>query len=183
MKVLRNCVRDVKNVRIGDQIPICLAEFGDFTATAQLIEGNRVLFLFDECVDERAMNKTWTNKGGANKSALYKWFKDVLLPAFPDEIRDRVQDLRLPTYGMMFGHDEFYKNFEEDTDEQLPLMKIRKNRIADFNNEWTWCWLENATKQEFSSECFAFVGSIGDANFSNASYSNGVRPHFWLVME
>ncbi len=183
MKVLRNYEKDVKKVLVGDQIQISLAEFGDFTATAQLVEGNRVLFLFDECVDKRAMNKTWTNKGGANKSALYKWFKDVLLPAFPDEIRDRVQDLRLPTYGMMFGHDDFYENFEEDTDEQLPLMKIRKNRIADFNNEWTWCWLENATKQEFSSECFAGVDYYGRAGYTYAAFSRGVRPRFWLVME
>lgn len=183
MKILRNCEKDVKKVQMGDQIQISLAEFGDFTATAQRVEGNRVLFLFDECVAKRAMNKTWTNKGGANKSALYKWFKDVLLPAFPDEIRDRVHDLRLPTYGMMFGHDDFYEKFEEDTDEQLPLMKIRKNRIADFNNEWTWCWLENATKQEVSSEYFAHVDYSGYASIINASSSGGVRPRFWLVME
>ncbi len=183
MKVLRNYEKDVKKIQMGDKIQISLPEFGDFTATAQKIEGNHVLFLFDECVAERAMNKTWTNKGGANKSSLYKWFKDVLLPAFPDEIRDRIQDLRLPTYGMMFGHDDFYKNFEEDTDEQLPLMKIRKNRIADFDNQWTWCWLENATKQEVSSEYFALVDYYGDAYYDYASCSCGVRPCFWLVME
>lgn len=183
MKVLRNYEKDVKKVRIGDQIQISLAEFGNFTATAQLVKGNRTLFLFDECIDRRAMNKTLTNKGGAKKSVLYKWFKDVLLPAFPDEIRDRVQDLRLPTYGMMFGHDDFYKNFEDDTDEQLPLMKIRKNRIADFNNRWTWCWLENATKQKVSSGCFACVGGGGGAYCGDASDSRGVRPAFWLVMD
>lgn len=183
MKVLRNYEKNVKKILVGDQIQVSLAEFGDFTATAQLVEGNRALFLFDECVDRQAMNKTRTNKGGAKKSALYKWFKDVLLPAFPDELRDQVQDLRLPTYGMMFGHDDFYKNFEEDTDEQLPLMKIRKNRIADSNNKWMWYWLENATKQKVSSGFFAGVDSIGSADWYAASSSGGVRPCFWLVIK
>jgi hypothetical protein len=37
MKVLRNREVEVKNIRIGDQIVIPLAEFGEFTAIAQKI--------------------------------------------------------------------------------------------------------------------------------------------------
>jgi hypothetical protein len=64
MKVLRNREVEVKNIRIGDQIVIPLAEFGEFTATAQKITDKGTLFLFDDCVAKQPMNKKCTNKGG-----------------------------------------------------------------------------------------------------------------------
>ena len=50
MKVLRMREIEVKNYRIGDQIVIPLAEFGEFTATAQKITDKGTLFLFDDCL-------------------------------------------------------------------------------------------------------------------------------------
>ena len=72
---------------------------------------------------------------------------------------------------------------EPDTDEQLPLMTERKNRVAYFKNDSSWGWLRNATKEEVSSAYFAFVSSLGYADCSYASASLGVRPEFWLVKQ
>ena len=71
--------------------------------------------------------------------------------------------------------------FEPDTDEQLPLMGKRKNRVAYLNNEWEWGWLRNAMKKEYSSATIALVHGRGGPVYYDASLSGGVRPEFWLV--
>lgn len=75
------------------------------------------------------------------------------------------------------------QNLEPDIDEQLPLMKDCKNRIACFEDQLAWGWLRNATKEEFSSASFALVGDLGTASSGGASNSLGVRPEFWLVKQ
>lgn len=175
-------VQDIQKIQVGDQIVIPLAEFGEFTATAQKITDKGVLFMFDDCVAEQQMNNDWTNKGGYAKSRMKKWIDTVLLSAFPEELQGRIQDLALPTYGMMFGHDDWYERaIEPDNDEQLPLMAKRKNRIADFNDDYEWYWLQNATKKDYSAADFALVNYDGHASYYYASDSGGVRPVFWLV--
>ena len=185
MKVMRKQeleVQDIQKIQVGDQIVIPLAEFGEFTATAQKITDKGVLFMFDDCVAEQQMNKQWTNKGGYAKTYMKKWIETVLLSAFPEELQGRIQDLALPTYGMIFGHDDWYERaIEPDNDEQLPLMAKRKNRIADFNDDYEWYWLQNATKEDYSAALFAYVGNDGATNYDDASGSCGVRPVFWLV--
>ena len=185
MKVLRKQeveVQDIQKIQVGDQIVVPLAEFGDFTATAQKITDKGILFMFDDCVAEQPMNDDWTNKGGYAKSKLKKWMDTVLMSAFPEELQERIQDLTLPTYGQMFGHDDWYERaIEPDDDEQLPLMAKRKNRVADFNDDYEWYWLQNATKKDYSAVYFAYVNGNGPAHCSDASASYGVRPVFWLV--
>ena len=182
MKVIRKQELDVTEIQMGDQIVIPLAEFGEFTATAQKITEKGVLFMFDDCVAEQQMNKQWTNKGGYAKSYMKKWIDTVLMNAFPEELQGQIQDLALPTYGMIFGHDGWYERaIEPDNDEQLPLMAKRKNRVADFNDDYEWYWLQNATKEDFSAAYFAYVHYHGTATCSPASNSLGVRPVFWLV--
>lgn len=182
MKVLRMREIEVKNYRIGDQIVIPLAGFGEFTATAQKITDKGTLFLFDDCVAKQPMNKKLTNKGGFKKSNLKKWIDNVLLPAFPDNLRSRIENLTIPTYGQIFGHDDFYNDeIELDNDEQFPLMIKRKNRIADFENDYEWYWLQNATKKELSAAIFAHVTDDGNTGYYGASNSLGVRPVFLLV--
>ena len=182
MKVLRNREVEVKNIRIGDQIVIPLAEFGEFTATAQKITDKGTLFLFDDCVAKQPMNKKSTNKGGFEKSDLKKWIDDILLPAFPNNLRSRIENLTIPTYGQIFGHDDWYNDIiEPDNDEQFPLMTKRKNRIADFENEYEWYWLQNATNNKLHAAYFADVTGGGYAGYDNASGSYGVRPVFLLV--
>lgn len=185
MKVIRKQeleVQDIQKIQIGDQIVIPLAEFGEFTVTAQKITDKGVLFMFDDCVAEQQMNKQWTNKGGYAKSYMKKWIDTVLLNAFPEELQGRIKDLALPTYGMLFGHDDWYERaIEPDNDEQLPLMAKHKNRIADFNDDYEWYWLQNATKKDYSAAGFAGVGTYGGTTYDGASGSYGVRPVFWLV--
>ena len=182
MKVLRNREVEVKNIRIGDQIIIPLAEFGEFTATAQKITDKGTLFLFDDCVAKQPMNKKLTNKGGFEKSNLKRWIDVILLPAFPDNLRSRIENLTIPTYGQIFGHDDWYNNLiEPDNDERFPLMTKRKNRIANFEYDYEWYWLQNATKRELSAASFAFVYYDGGPGYDYASYSYGVRPVFLLI--
>ncbi len=183
IKVSRRQELKTREVMVGDQILVSLAEIGDFTATAHKITDKGVLFIFDEYVTSRPMNSQLTNKGGYEESDLKKWIDTVLLAAFPEELKSRIDNLSIPTVGELFGHDDEWDNehFELDEDEQLPLMKERKNRVAYLNNEWEWGWLRNAVKREFSSASFARVGSIGGANYVGASGSLGVRPEFWVV--
>ena len=182
MKVLKKQELETSSIQVGDQIIIQLTGFGEFTATAQKITDKGTLFLFDDCVAEQPMNTKWTNKGGYEKSDLYKWINDVLSAAFPEDLINRIDNLTIPTYGQIFGHDNWYNDvMEPDDDEQLPLMKKRKNRIADFNDYYEWYWLKNATKKEVSWSYFAYANADGFAAYTAASYSIGVRPAFWLV--
>ena len=185
MKVLRKQEIDTANIQVGDQMVIPLAELGAFTVTAHKVTDEGVMFIFDDYVTRRPMNNRNTNKGGFEKSDLKKWMDTVLYMAFPEELRDKIYGLTLPTVGQIVGHEDEWdnKNLEPDTNEQLPLMKKCKNRIACFEDQLAWGWLRNATKEEFSSAYFAGVGNYGYTNYYNASYSYGVRPEFWLVKQ
>lgn len=184
MKVLRKQEIDTANIQVGDQMVIPLAELGEFTATAHKVTDEGVMFIFDDHVTRRPMNNRDTNKGGFEKSDLKKWMDTVLFMAFPEELRDKIYGLTLPTVGQIVGHEDEWdnKNLEPDIDEQLPLMKDCKNRIACFEDQLAWGWLRNATKEEFSSACFADVDGNGNTYYG-ASYSLGVRPEFWLVKQ
>lgn len=185
MKVLRKQEIDTANIQVGDQTVIPLAELGEFTATAHKVTDEGIMFIFDEYVTCRPMNNRSTNKGGFEKSDLKKWMDTVLLMAFPEELRDKIYGLTLPTVGQIVGHEDEWdnKNLESDSDEQLPLMKECKNRIACFEDQLTWGWLRNATKEEFSSAFFAYVHYDGGTDYRAASASGGVRPEFWLVKQ
>lgn len=185
MKALRKQKIETANIQVGDQMVIPLAELGEFTATAHKVTDEGVMFIFDEYVTRRPMNNCSTNKGGFEKSDLKKWMDTVLFMAFPEELRDKIYGLTIPTVGQIVGHEDEWdnKNLEPDSDEQLPLMKECKNRIACFEDQLTWGWLRNATKEEFSSAYFALVDGNGNTNCIYASHSYGVRPEFWLVKQ
>ena len=97
MAVLRMIQMETENVQIGDKILVPLTGFGEFFATAHKITNEGVLFVFDDYVTVRPMNKTNTNKGGFENSDLKKWMDTVLLEAFPDQLRDRISKLTIPT--------------------------------------------------------------------------------------
>ena len=185
MKVLRKQEIETANIQVGDQIVIPLAELGEFTATAHKVTDEGVMFIFDKYVTCRPMNNQSTNKGGFEKSDLKKWMDTVLLMAFPEELCDKIYGLTIPTVGQIVGHEDEWdnKNLEPDSDEQLPLMKECKNRIACFEDQLTWGWLRNTTKEEFSSADFARVSPCGATTCGRAAYSFGVRPEFWLVKQ
>lgn len=171
------------DIEVGDQITIALDGFGEFTATAHKVIGNDVMFIFDDYVAKRPMNANRTNNGGFEKSDLKRWLDTELLKAFPIGIRSRIKNLTIPSIGELTGWEDEWdkKHFEPDGDEQLPLMKKRRNRVAYFDNEPAWGWLRNATVNGFSSVYFACVSTYGYAAYGGASNSRGVRPEFWLV--
>lgn len=187
MKVKRIIETETKVFMVCDKISIDLQGYGAFTATAHEVTENGTLFIFDDCVCERRMNATDTNEGGFVKSELCSWMNTELLRAFPDDIRSRmVADengnyLTVPTHGQIFGKDyddEWDQaNIDIDQRERLPLMKDRRNRIADIDGKWTWYWLQNVIR---SSPHFAGVLSGGAANYGGASDVGGVRPVFLL---
>lgn len=57
----------------------------------------------------------------------------------------------------LFGGDKWNRRLKADGDEQLPLMKQRRNRVAYYKNDCEFGWLRNATKKEFSAAAFAYV--------------------------
>lgn len=101
---------------------------------------------------------------------------------FPAVLKQGMTGLSIPTLGEICGWDyEWDRNhIDADGDEQLPLMKQRRNRVAYYKNKCECGWFRNATKKEFSSARFSGVGYIGDSNCGIASDSSGVRPEFWL---
>lgn len=181
MKVTRKVTFKTNEVCVGDQMTVKLCGFGKFTATAQKVTDKAGLFLFDEAIARHPMNGSRTNAGDFEKSDMERWLHDTVLLAFPTKLRYKVIDITLPTYGEIFGHDNFYENFEPDEDEQFELMKRRGNRVCDFENDWCGWWLRNATKHCVSSAHFASVYSYGSADYGSASNSLGVRPEFWLI--
>lgn len=172
---------DVKDICVGDQITFELADLGSFTATAQKITKSGVWFLFNNAVCRKPMNDVRSNEGGYKKSKLKKWIDTELKSAFPKDMQKHIKKLGIPSYGKIFGHDDFYDNFMPDKDEQYPLMKDVKNRIAIFEDDMCWYWLSNATKSNVSSAAFASVLSYGRAGHNYAYYCYGVRPEFLLV--
>lgn len=175
---------DLSSLTVGDKITVDLKDFGEFEATVQEVTDKSVLFIFDDYITERPMNENSMNAGGYEESDLKKWIDNDLFDKFPVELKARLTDLTLPTVGQVFGWDDEWarEHFEPDGDEQLPLMKLRKNRVAYLNNEFEWGWLRNAMKKEYSTN-FAAVYSNGHADYSHASFSYGVRPAFRLVKE
>ena len=184
MKVMRNVVIKTNEFCVGDQINVKVRGMGKFTATVhKIFDNGEVLFMFDQCVARRQMNPTNTNEGGFKNSELSKWLRNEFMPKLPGKITSRIVDIGLPSYGMLFGHeDQYYKDaIMPDNDEQLELMKIRRNRVADYEDEENgcgWYWLSNATKKEWSSTYFALCLHHGIAFSSTASFSAGVRPYF-----
>lgn len=122
------------------------------------------------------MNEGDTNKGGFADSFLNRRLYYELKPELPEFITRRLIKLSVPTYGMIFGHDEFYDKFEPDSDDQLPCMKVCKNRIATLEDDTRWYWLWNATKKDVSATCFARVHDGGYAHYDIAGDVGGVRP-------
>ena len=170
---------------LGDQISIKLPKYGEFTATAEKTEENRVLFIFDQIVTLRHMNSIDTNVGGFKETALYHWLQDELLPLFPEDLKKYINELTIPTIGQIVGHTDKWDNehMESDEDEQLPLMRDVRHRIAALDNKIIYYWLQNASKSSWTAAIFALVIGNGVTYCSNASNSFGVRPAFWLGMK
>ena len=170
------------DIKVGDKLMVPLGKLGNFTATVQKVMNDKVLFIFDDYVAKRPMNEDGGNAGGYSQSDLKKWIDTELYNMFPAVLKQRMTGLSIPTLGEICGWgDEWDRNrVEADGDEQLPLMKQRRNRVAYYKNDCEWGWLRNATKKKFSSAGFIFVNIYGNVDYYGASTPRGVRPEFWL---
>lgn len=176
MKVIRPTALETDSFRVGDKIEVPL-RLHTFTATCQEVKDGKALFFFDDVVDERPMNKRSTNEGGFEKSDLKAWIDKWVQPALQNIFGDRLQEVTIPTVEQVFGPDDRY---EDLGGEQLPLQKIRQNRVCSTaEGDWCWYWLQN--KRESSSAYFAGVYGNGNCGYNNASGSYGVRPAFALT--
>lgn len=134
-----------------------------------------------DCLNKlRQMNKDDSNSGGFNNSDLCWYLNTEFLYTIPDKLRDCTEAVRIPCVEEVFGRDD---NFEDVniTQNQLELMKARRNRIAFRgcdSDEWCWYWLMN--KKRNSAADFANVYGYGNVNYYNASVAGGVRPVFLL---
>lgn len=170
------------DIKVGDKLMVPLGKLGNFTATVQKVTNDKALFIFDDYVTKRPMNKDGGNAGGYSQSDLKKWIDTELYKMFPEAFRKRMRGLTIPTVGEIYGWGDAWDSthFEHDDYDQLPLMKQRRNRVAYYKNECECGWLRNATKKEFFSAGFVNAGYSGDTNYELASNSLGVRPEFWL---
>ena len=175
MKVKRRIELETEDFCIGDRIVIKLKNYEsvNVTATAQKVTKDGTLFLFDNAIVRMAMNSMIRSS----------WLNNMLLPLFPKKLQENISYITIPTYGQIFGHDDFYKNFEPDDDEQFELMKRRGNRVCYFEGDQCSWWLRNQTKKEVSSAVFAGVYCDGGPNCNLASHSVGIRPVFLLRKE
>lgn len=185
MKVLRQVKMNVEHFEVGDQITVKVKGYGKYTVTVHKVMGDKALVIFDHCITDRPMNENGSNDGGFTASDLCKWLNGEFLNALPDKIRSRIVSdeehggvmMRVPTRGEMFGQNDASEYYEPDGDEQLTLMKDRKNRVCvSPDDEYVWYWLMN-TRRDTAAH-FAYVDNSGHAGCGNASYSIGVRPAF-----
>ena len=178
MLIMRKIPLDVpvKELTVGDEILIHTKSFGSQILDVVRDDERGLLLMFEDCIMESAMNEGDTNKGGFADSFLNRRLYYKLKPELPEFITRRLIELSVPTYGMIFGHDEFYDKFEPDSDDQLPCMKVCKNRIVTLEDDTRWYWLRNATKKDVSASLFAFVSHGGLAHCYDAGFVAGVRP-------
>ena len=102
---------------------------------------------------------------------------------FPKALRKHMTGLTIPTLGEICGWGDNWdkEHIEPDSDEQLPLMKQRRSRVAYYNNECSSGWLRNAMKKEFSSAGFAYVNHMAiRASAALRTLVEFVRNSGWL---
>ena len=179
MRVNREVRIKTKHRKVGDRIRVKLPK-GRHMATAIRDEGDGMLFLLDEYLDEaRQMNSRNSTDGGYDESKMRKFLRE-LTEAFPEKLRKRMAAfengdlLRLLTITEMCGVD---KNFNR-CEGQIEWMKDNRRRIACRKGKEYECgW----TSTVVSGASFALVDGAGLANCNHASLPLGVRPAFKIL--
>lgn len=182
MKVTRTHEVETDTFKIGDQISFHLKDFGDFTATAQLVTNKGAYFLFDSIVDIRCMNEERTNEGGFAASDLKKWLDTVLLDSFPKDIRSRIKEITIPSLGQMFTPTPetscVWDEYDSYDDIEFPFTDnktaIKKYQHKPFGNYW----LRNAhLPDEYLNDGFLWYDSLTQLlDYSDADEEQGVVP-------
>lgn len=183
MVVYKKCKMMVhpRDIKVGDQIEVPLDGIGTFMATAHQITDEGILFMFDDCIGRKPINSNGKNEGGFEESELAEWMQTTLYDAFPEELKKKLIYISLPSYGQIYGHDEWYKGeIDPDADEQLPLMKMKKNRVFACEDYVGWYWLRNTSKKKYHPDCFVIVCGDDVADYVCPIYFGGIRPVFLI---
>ena len=185
MKIRRNVEIETDKFKIGDVISFKLKNREKVQAMAVDQKDGKTVFCFVDCLhQEYPMNQTDTTEGRYEKSILRKILNRDIIYLFPDEIKEKMIPfengdlLKIPSEVEIFGKNEFAKEPEEGAKQWEP-MKDRRNRIAWQGSKtgiFEWYWLRDVV----SASGFAYVGSGGNANYTYASYSLGIRPAFQI---
>lgn len=196
MKVERNMTIDTELFELGDIISFTLTTGENVKAKAIRETPNGMLFITVDCLkDEHPMFKTPSRMEDMEisyfNSDLRHTLNGEIFDTFPEEIKSRMVGmrigntnffdmLRIPTKCEIFGKNPYGKDKPVSV-RRFYYMDNRRERIAFKGSEtgtWEWYWLQN--KVEDSASNFAFVDHYGDASYSGASNSIGVRPVFLL---
>lgn len=191
MLVKRTMKVDVELFEVGDIIKFKLTDGEKVQAMAVKQTPEGMLFVLVDCLaKEYPMFNDIDDMDEEDisyaTSDLRKALNGEILDRFPKEIKDRMvavnaegDMLRIPTECEIFG-ENVYGQEESKLTKRWKPMKKKRNRIAFQGKEgaWEWYWLMNRHKDYASF--FADVASDGNATYSNASPSLGVRPVFLL---
>lgn len=179
MEVLRRVCMNTNQFEIGDRIKV---KFKDETHMASAIkrEVDGMLFVLDECLDERKpMNVNGSNEGGYDKSDLRKYLQQKAME-LPEDFRNKLVPFE---NGDIFRLIRLAELTGENTEwdkvcEPLEFFKDGKHRIAYCKeiDDWSWYWLEDTIVT--NSAYFASCGGNGVSCNNVASFSDGVRPLF-----
>ena len=191
MLVKRTMKVDVELFEVGDIIKFKLTDGEKVQAMAVKQTPEGMLFVLVDCLaKEYPMFNDIDDMDEADisyaTSDLRKALNGEILDRFPKEIKDRMvavnaegDMLRIPTECEIFG-ENVYGQEESKLTKRWKPMKKKRNRIAFQGKEgaWEWYWLMNRHKNYASH--FAAVPCYGNALYTNASSSRGVRPVFLL---
>ncbi len=160
-----------ENFNIGDKISVDLAGIGEATATAVKKEDGGTLFVFDGTIGDSTMD------GMDN-------FLSSLATKFPQPLQDRLREIRLLDASEVFSDCDDPEEWEwllqhtkvKMENPQIPYFRSVEHREVDYslNTARAYWWLRSVATPSY----FAYVGYDGDANFTFASGSIGVRPAF-----
>jgi hypothetical protein len=164
---------------IGDRIKV-IFEGESHMASAIKREADGMLFVLDECLDERKqMNTNSSNEGGYDKSDLRKYLQQKAM-GLPEDFRNKLVPFE---NGDIFRLIRLAELTGEDTKwgkvcEPLDFFKDRKQRVAYCKeiDGWSWYWLEDVIVTY--STLFAACDGLGNSGSRGASRSGGVRPLF-----
>lgn len=185
MKVKRTVKMKVNHYEVGDVISFKLTTGEKVELMAMEQRGDAMQFCFVDCLaTECSMNDDYTNEGGYDESKLRKKLNSDILSTIPNKILARMVKfengdwLSIPTEKKIFGENVYGENKENV--KQWEPMKLRKNRIAlqGLNGHCEWYFLKNKAVQ--SALNFCSVGNCGNADYSSAGHSSGVRPTLLL---
>lgn len=169
------------DLREGDQIEINVNGVPCMFTCYRVVDEKKLMVCDEVVEDNIRMNRKDTNEGGFDASDLKKWLNTVFKEMLDEDVKNHIcGDIRILSYGEVFGNEDRPLWIKDDGSEQLPLMKKRKNRVAYWVDEdgeecYAHWWLRGAV----SAAHFALVHSNGYADYNSASYAAiGVRPAF-----